>query len=105
MDAEMTVKQYRVKGTRVLANGKLKEYYYNKSYKVKNGVGDKRVDNNGRPGKLTPDQKAEALLKYKMGVKINRICEDLGVTYGTVNRCLKEAEESKEIAADDKNDE
>lgn len=87
-----TTKKYRAKGTRVLADGTTKEFYYNKSYTVKNGVDDKRFTK-----KLTPEQKEEVWTKYCADVKIKRICADLGIPYGPVKKCIDK--KKAEIAA------
>lgn len=90
MDAGETVKYYRVKGTRTLADGTIKEYHYNKAYKVKNGVNDRRKDGNSGPKEIefTPEQTAEIWAKHCAGVTIKRICADVNSTYCPVKRCI-----------------
>jgi hypothetical protein len=89
MDNELTVRKYRVKGRRTLADGTIKEYFCNKSYKVKNGVNDRRKEGNSGPKeKLTPAQKEEVWTKYSAGVTIRRICADIGVSYMPVKKCI-----------------
>lgn len=51
--------------TRVLADGTRKKYKSKMTYKLKNGVNDRRKDGNSGPKeKLSPAQKEEAWQKY-----------------------------------------
>ena len=87
METEGETRTIYVTKTRKLANGTIKPYKSKMTYKVKAGVNDLRSNNHGH-SKLTAEQKAEILAKHSMGVTIKRICEDLGVTHGTVKRVI-----------------
>lgn len=98
-NTEKVTKKYRVKGHRILADGTVKDYYYNKSYKVKNGVNDRRKEGNSGPKeKLSPEQKEKIWARYCDGVTIKRIHTDLGLSYIPVKKCIdkKKAELSAE---------
>jgi hypothetical protein len=88
----METKIIPVKRTRVLADGTKKSYMTKAAYKVKNGIGDQRV-NNGSKEKLTPAQKEEIWTRFCAGVTIKRICADIGISYIPAKRCIDKKKE------------
>jgi hypothetical protein len=86
MEKELHTKTITVTKTRVLADGTKKQYQSKQTYKINpNGRAG-----NSRPEKLSSDQKEDAWKKYCSGVKIKRICEDLGVSYSVVKKVIDE---------------
>jgi hypothetical protein len=73
--------------TRKLADGTERRYRSKKTYKIKGGVNDQRK-NRPKHDTLTIEQKGEVAVKYDAGVKIKRICEDLGVSYAVIRRVI-----------------
>lgn len=83
MDVPATAtKTIRVKKKRVLADGTIKEYESNRTYKLKGYV------NSGRKEKLTEIQKEEVWMKYSAGVKITRLCKDYDCSYETIKKVI-----------------
>jgi hypothetical protein len=88
MDNPKNAKKYRTRGVRTLADGTIKEYYYNKKSTYKPVEVDSRSNNPGPKEKFTEDQKTQIMEKYRMGIKINRICADMNSSYTAVKRVI-----------------
>ncbi len=84
----MEIKTAPVIRKRRLADGTIREYHRTRTYKVKNGAGDMRV-NNGRPAKLTQEQKDKMRERYAQNVTVNEIATEFGLSYTRVYTVVK----------------
>lgn len=79
---EINTKTIRVKKKRTLADGTIKEYECNRTYKLKGYA------NNGRNEKLTNEQKVQIVEKYNSGITITRLCKDYNCVYATIKKVI-----------------
>jgi len=78
------IKEAYINRTRTLADGTKKVYRSKVHYRV----GDPNRVKNAGTDKMTSAQKEEVWTKYSAGVTIKRICADIGLSYGTVKKCI-----------------
>lgn len=79
-------RKYTCIGTRKLADGTIKQYTYQKTYKA-TGV---RVS-------LTDEQKDEVVKKYNEGIKMKRLKADYGISYDYLRDIILEKTGKKSL--------
>ncbi len=75
----MTTRTCKAHSTRILSNGQVKTYEFNKTYTVNNAY-------------VVPDDKLVEIIKlHKLGVPATRIAPEVGYTAERVRRIIKRA--------------
>jgi hypothetical protein len=79
----MEVRVTSVTKTRTLKDGTVKAYTSKKTYKVKNGVDDKRITNS-EFANLSDESKTTIRQRRSDGVSLKRLCDDYKIGYSTI---------------------
>jgi DNA invertase Pin-like site-specific DNA recombinase len=84
----MEIRTVPVTRRRKLVDGTFREYQTTRFYIVKNGAGDMRA-NNGRPAKVTQEQKAKMREMYAQNATVNEIANEFNLSYTRVYTIVK----------------